>query len=50
VLNWNKPAIDFYERMGAICLNDWRIFRLTGEDLLRTGMEGQELDKQPDMR
>jgi len=38
VLDWNKPAIGFYEKMGAVCLNDWRIFRLTGEALLHWGM------------
>ena len=41
VLDWNKPAIGFYEKMGAVCLDDWRIFRLTGEALLRCGA-GQE--------
>ncbi len=34
VLEWNKPAIDFYEKFGARCLQDWRIFRLTGEALI----------------
>lgn len=37
VLDWNKPAMGFYERMGAVCLDDWRIFRLTGEALERYG-------------
>lgn len=29
VLNWNKPAIDFYKSIGAIPLGEWSIFRLT---------------------
>jgi GNAT superfamily N-acetyltransferase len=33
VLDWNRPAIGFYERLGALALRDWSIFRLTGEAL-----------------
>ncbi len=29
VLNWNKTAIDFYERMGASSLNDWITYRIS---------------------
>jgi GNAT superfamily N-acetyltransferase len=35
VLNWNKPAIDFYKALGASPLDDWTGFRLTGEALAR---------------
>ena len=28
-LDWNAPAIGFYEGLGAKQLNDWRLFRLT---------------------
>jgi GNAT superfamily N-acetyltransferase len=28
VLDWNKPAIDLYEGLGANVLDDWRICRL----------------------
>ncbi len=28
VLNWNKPAIDFYERSGAKILLDWRVAQM----------------------
>jgi ribosomal protein S18 acetylase RimI-like enzyme len=31
VLEWNKPAIDFYEKMGAVMLSDWRIMRVTNQ-------------------
>ncbi|MFN3872944.1 MAG: GNAT family N-acetyltransferase [Ignavibacterium sp.] len=29
VLDWNKPAIDFYKSIGAKSLDEWTIFRLT---------------------
>lgn len=37
VLDWNQSAIDFYERLGAAVLADWRICRLTGSALERFG-------------
>ncbi|WP_179402554.1 GNAT family N-acetyltransferase [Burkholderia guangdongensis] len=33
VLDWNQRAIDFYEKMGATVLPDWRIVRVTGDAL-----------------
>ena len=39
VLDWNEPSIAFYKKLGAIPLNDWTIFRLTGnamEELAKT--------------
>lgn len=33
VLDWNQPAIDFYERLGAEVMPDWRICRLSGAAL-----------------
>jgi GNAT superfamily N-acetyltransferase len=35
VLDWNQPAIDFYESLGARRLPDWRICRLSGDALAR---------------
>ncbi|NDY92403.1 GNAT family N-acetyltransferase [Ideonella livida] len=35
VLDWNQPAIDFYQRMGAVVMPDWRICRVTGPALAR---------------
>jgi len=35
VLDWNAPAIGFYERLGARLRKDWILTRLTGEDLRR---------------
>ena len=39
VLTWNQPSIDFYHRLGAVTLDDWRIFRLHGEALERLAVE-----------
>ncbi|HIK27631.1 MAG: GNAT family N-acetyltransferase [Oscillatoriaceae bacterium SKW80] len=33
VLDWNSPAIAFYQSLGASILPDWRICRLTGAKL-----------------
>ena len=33
VLDWNEPAIQFYQAMGADILPDWRICRVTGDTL-----------------
>ncbi len=33
VLDWNQPAINFYKKLGAVPLDDWTMFRLTGDAL-----------------
>lgn len=33
VLDWNEPAIGFYEKLGARRLTDWTTCRLTGQSL-----------------
>ncbi|MBI5693949.1 MAG: GNAT family N-acetyltransferase [Verrucomicrobia bacterium] len=37
VLDWNAPAIAFYESLGARRLREWQICRLTGPALARYG-------------
>ncbi len=32
VLNWNKPAIDFYKSIGAKPMEDWVVFRLNEDN------------------
>ena len=32
-LDWNKPSIDFYLSLGAKAMDEWTIYRLTGETL-----------------
>jgi len=33
VLDWNKPAIDFYKSLGAKSLDEWTVFRLTEKEI-----------------
>jgi len=33
VLDWNKPAIDFYKSLGAKPLDEWTVFRLTEKEI-----------------
>ena len=30
VLDWNQPAIDFYCSLGAVALDEWTVYRLSG--------------------
>lgn len=42
VLDWNKPAIEFYRGLGAVPMHDWRIFRVTGQALRKLGSKERE--------
>lgn len=35
VLDWNEPSIGFYKKLGAIPMDEWTVFRLSGEPLQR---------------
>jgi GNAT superfamily N-acetyltransferase len=35
VLDWNEPAIQFYKSLGAAPMNEWTVFRVTGDALQR---------------
>jgi hypothetical protein len=35
VLDWNEPAIEFYKKLGARPLEEWRIFRLTRDGIAK---------------
>lgn len=39
VLDWNKEAIGFYDRLGARPNSQWTVYRLTGEALTSLGRE-----------
>jgi GNAT superfamily N-acetyltransferase len=39
VLDWNRDAIGFYERLGARPNSEWTVYRLTGEALTALGRE-----------
>ena len=32
-LDWNKPSIDFYLSLGAVAMEEWTVYRLTGDTL-----------------
>ena len=32
-LDWNKPSIDFYLSMGAVPMDEWTVYRVTGDTL-----------------
>jgi RimJ/RimL family protein N-acetyltransferase len=39
VLHWNESAIRFYERLGAVPLDEWNVYRLSGDELDRLAAE-----------
>ncbi|MBC1919876.1 GNAT family N-acetyltransferase [Listeria booriae] len=38
-LDWNKPSIDFYLKMGAEPMEDWTVYRIAGETLTKLANE-----------
>lgn len=40
VLDWNEPAIRTYDRLNARPMNEWILYRLTGEALDQLAQEG----------
>jgi GNAT superfamily N-acetyltransferase len=39
VLDWNTPSIEFYKALGAVPMEEWTTFRLTGEALEKLAAE-----------
>lgn len=37
VLDWNKPAIEFYHSIGAVPMDEWTVMRLAGDALAKAG-------------
>ncbi|VEA72593.1 Uncharacterised protein [Serratia rubidaea] len=35
MLDWNQPAIDFYQSIGALPQSEWVRYRLDGDALLK---------------
>ena len=33
VLDWNEPSIEFYTSLGAVAMDEWTVYRVTGEAL-----------------
>jgi GNAT superfamily N-acetyltransferase len=40
VLDWNEPAINFYMSLGAVPMDEWTVFRLTGDPLEKLAQAG----------
>ena len=32
-LDWNQPSIDFYKSFGAVAMDEWTVYRVTGDTL-----------------
>ncbi|MER5350855.1 GNAT family N-acetyltransferase [Kitasatospora sp. NPDC002551] len=37
VLDWNTPSINFYKSLGAVPMDGWSVYRLTGDALTAAG-------------
>jgi GNAT superfamily N-acetyltransferase len=42
VLDWNKPAIEFYRKLGAKPLDEWTVFRLTRDGIAKLADAAEE--------
>jgi GNAT superfamily N-acetyltransferase len=40
VLDWNEPSIAFYRKLGGEPLDDWTVFRVTGDSLKKLAKPG----------
>ncbi len=39
VLDWNKPSIDFYKSIGAVAMDEWTTYRMTGDAIKNLAKE-----------
>ena len=39
VLDWNDPSIQFYRKLGATAMDEWTMYRLTGDALTNLAAE-----------
>lgn len=40
VLDWNSPAIEFYKSLGAVAMDEWTVYRVSGDPLKKLGNKG----------
>ena len=40
VLDWNESSIEFYKSLGAVAMDEWTVFRLSGGALKKFANEG----------
>jgi GNAT superfamily N-acetyltransferase len=43
VLDWNQPSIDFYRSLGADALDEWTVYRVSGEALSKLATTSKDL-------
>ncbi len=41
VLDWNEPAIRFYKALGAVAMDEWTVYRVTGTALDELASSGE---------
>ena len=44
-LDWNRPSIDFYLSLGAEAMEDWTVYRISGETLRRMGGASENAER-----
>jgi len=37
VLDWNSPSIEFYKSQGAVAMDEWTVYRVSGDALKKLG-------------
>jgi len=42
VLDWNTPAIEFYESLGAKVMKEWLTMRVSGDELIRLASQAKD--------
>ncbi len=42
VLDWNEPAIQFYQSLGAVNMKEWNLYRVTGDALDQLARQADE--------
>lgn len=43
VLDWNSPAIEFYKSLGAVAMDEWTVYRVSGQALTDLSRESRTL-------
>jgi GNAT superfamily N-acetyltransferase len=41
VLDWNTPALEFYQSLGAKVMKEWLTMRVTGDELMKLAAQGE---------
>jgi GNAT superfamily N-acetyltransferase len=47
VLNWNERAMEFYQELGAVPMEEWTTFRMTGDALERLALADSATSQHP---